>query len=114
MVNVEDILTYSGCKTDIAINYSLLTLIAIVIPTLTLAHPSQLRSTRTAIYVAEFTVWTGFQIILCLVVGCTGISIIWNAFFGISLHSIAILRRARSLRIAECVVVVMCTVAWLA
>ena len=77
------ILTYDGCTNDIFLNY-----VALAINTLTLIRLSHhLQSSYS--YRSIRHVWIlltlfllVFQVVLCLFVGCSGISIVWSAQIG--------------------------------
>ena len=75
---VNCILTYGGSQTDIAINYSIL-LINMTACALLLGWDSRTNQ-RRALLSFGFTVT--FQIVLCMALGCAGISIIWCASAG--------------------------------
>mmetsp|Transcript_21039 Transcript_21039/g.27278 ORF Transcript_21039/g.27278 Transcript_21039/m.27278 type:complete len:183 (+) Transcript_21039:37-585(+) len=70
------ILDYNGSKLDILINYSVLT--ATIITFFGGELRSSVRRERTALFIFYFT----FQIVLCCLLGCSGISIVWCAILG--------------------------------
>lgn len=72
------ILTYGGTGVDIAINYFLLVLNLLCCTAIMVEMSEELR--KYAIGAFAFVV--AFQISLCLVLGCSGISIIWCAMAG--------------------------------
>ena len=77
------ILTYEGCTADIALNY-----FALAINTLTLirlCHHLQFSYSHRSIrhvWIMLTLFLLVFQIVLCLFVGCSGISIVWSAQIG--------------------------------
>jgi len=83
---LECILTYAGSKNDIAINYSVLfaTLIAssVVLRTHCYSPSANFICARLVWMIIALLGLTAFQITLCFSLGCSGISIIWNAMDG--------------------------------
>ena len=73
----EEILTYNHCLIDIVINYALIVLLQSTLSFHTIPKKIVVCST---IYL-----WV-FQIVLCFVVGCVGVSVIWSAQMGILIH----------------------------
>ncbi len=75
--SLEEILTYDHCVPDIVINYSLILLLQATV----IFHriPAKITACST------FYLWA-FQIILCFVVGCVGVSVVWSAQLGILIH----------------------------
>jgi hypothetical protein len=75
--SLEQILTYDYCDKHFLINYSLILLLQATV----LVHkiPAKIVACST-IYL-----WA-FQIILCLIVGCVGVSVVWSAQLGILIH----------------------------
>ena len=86
------ILSYGGDLRDMTINYTLICLtLAACIHALNCEPPSFLfRKKAAALTTLEGTLWI-FQLSLCLVVGCSGVSIIWNAHLG---YMVGLLRQA--------------------
>jgi len=86
------ILSYGGNFRDTTINYTLICLtLAACIHALNSEPPSfLLRRKATALTVLEICLWI-FQLALCLVVGCSGVSIVWNAHIG---YLLGLLRQA--------------------
>ena len=88
------ILSYNGSDDDIAINYMLLIISLRAILSSFYRYNRQLNSNRQKIFVierAECFVFGGvvlFQVALCLVLGCAGISIIWCALLGYMLYEV--------------------------
>ena len=80
---VHCILSYDGSLTDTILNYTVLVLNLIVAATPILrsreGRPADNKGFRAFLSLI-FTVF--FQILLCLVVQCSGISIIWCSIFG--------------------------------
>ena len=74
---LDQILTYDNCNTDIAINYALILLFQATV----FAH--DIPYTITA--VSTLYLWA-FQLVLCLLVGCVGVSVVWSAQMGILIH----------------------------
>ena len=75
--SIVQILTYDYCDEHIAINYSLILLLQAAV----LLHgiPTKIVAFST------FYLWA-FQVILCLIVGCVGVSVVWSAQLGILMH----------------------------
>ena len=75
--SLEEILTYDHCVTDIVINYALILLLQVTV----LLHriPTKIVACTT-IYL-----WV-FQVTLCLIAGCVGVSVVWSAQLGILIH----------------------------
>ena len=98
------ILSYDGSKKDVMLNFSIL-IINIVMASIQLLHARAyechdlhwIRASRRRMLRAllSLTFMTAFQIILCLFVGCTGISIIWCGIFGWILMDLLKKRRER-------------------
>lgn len=86
------ILSYGGNLTDTTINYTLICFtLAACIHALNSESPSFLfRRKAAALTMLEISLWV-FQLALCLVVGCSGVSIIWNAHIG---YLVGLLRQA--------------------
>ncbi len=75
--SLETILTYNHCVQDIVINYSLILLLQITV----VFHGMRIK------IVAGSTIYLWvFQVILCLIVGCVGVSVVWSAQLGILIH----------------------------
>ena len=78
------ILTYDNSEVDQVINYTLLFLG--FFPFMLLAWPaldgSASRRYHLCSRLAAFTFFSAFQVALCLLVGCAGVSIIWCACLG--------------------------------
>ncbi|KAL1512305.1 hypothetical protein AB1Y20_005567 [Prymnesium parvum] len=86
------ILSYGGDARDVAINYSLLCVSSAAALVLLLrTAPSSPRSLAAALrwQAAAFAAVTAFQLGLCMVLGCAGISIIWNATNGFMWQQLA-------------------------
>ena len=66
------VLTYAGSRTDVAINYALLFATGTLF---IFGGPPKRRGAFLAFFAA-------FQLVLCYVIGCTGVSIIWCACSG--------------------------------
>lgn len=71
------ILTYDGSTTDIIINYTMLA-INLLITAFVNRHQGVLWWVNVLLTAFLFA----FQIVLCLVIGCMGISVVWSAQFG--------------------------------
>ena len=71
------ILTYDGSSTDIIINYTMLA-INLLITAFVNRHQGVLWWINVLLTAFLFA----FQIVLCLVIGCMGISVVWSAQFG--------------------------------
>ena len=71
------ILTYDGSSTDIIINYTMLA-INLLITAFVNRHQGVLWWVNVLLTAFLFA----FQIVLCLVIGCMGISVVWSAQFG--------------------------------
>ena len=93
--NIGCIVTYGGSTLDMAINYTLLTLnvSTLVYWWLWVAVPHQQQQTfrnyqqhEVAIPMASLVFTIAFQIGLCLILACSGISIVWCACVGWYLH----------------------------
>jgi hypothetical protein len=69
------ILSYNNSMSDVAINYTLATLMQICILHVGL-------HSKKAIFVSALCLW-GFQIAVCLLTGCVGVSLVWSANAGI-------------------------------
>jgi len=82
MSSVSDVLTYSGSETDIIINY--VTFSVVCVPFILVAlHPFQLAKGKIQLHIwSSLLFFMLFQVILCVIVGCVGISIIWCAMLG--------------------------------
>lgn len=78
------ILTYGGAWTDIGINYSLLALNLVSCWTTTTRLVGSTTKSRSG--ALSFVFVSCFQVGLCFIVGCSGISIIWCACLGWELH----------------------------
>jgi hypothetical protein len=78
LVRTGCILTYQGSQSDIVLNYALLLANVVVcsITTATRGLERKLVASGALVFVAAY------QINLCLLVGCSGISIIWSACAG--------------------------------
>jgi hypothetical protein len=79
------ILTYDGTTRDIVLNTFLLAVNVVVcsITTASNAHYGTIRGIQRKLFAACALVFVAaYQIILCLIVGCSGISIIWCACAG--------------------------------
>jgi hypothetical protein len=90
---VSCILTYGGSASDIAINYSILLLNLTACATV--LQEDDTISKQTAVVSLAFVV--EFQIILCLIVGCSGISIIWCACAGWMIRKLLYTQRTANL-----------------
>jgi hypothetical protein len=78
---VETILTYNESLSDIYINYFLI----LVTFTTLLTIPSSMNSPYYKYYLIISTLFLiMYQITLCLIVGCVGVSIVWSAYSGMS------------------------------
>ena len=78
MYTVVDILSYAGCtNVDVALNYSMLAVTTVVSQLVTnhLGAPFLLAPLITAGLLV-------FQVLLCVGVGCSGISVVWSAQAG--------------------------------
>lgn len=78
LAQVECILTYGGNQTDIAINYAVL-VINMTACAFILGQESRENQRRALL---SFLFVVSFQVGLCLMLGCAGISIIWCACAG--------------------------------
>jgi hypothetical protein len=76
--SVLQILTYNRCARDIGINYTLIALLQFAVCAQGMSVPIIILSTMY--------LWL-FQVVLCLAVGCIGVSVVWSAQMGILLHS---------------------------
>lgn len=71
------ILTYDGSVVDIVINYAMLAVnlwITLLV--------NQREGLQRWLFLPLTTFLFAFQVILCLVIGCMGISVVWSALFG--------------------------------
>ena len=93
--NIGCIVTYGGSTLDMAINYTLLTLnvSTLVYWWLWVAVPQQQQTLSSSHYqhevaipMASLVFTMAFQIGLCLILACSGISIVWCACVGWYLH----------------------------
>ena len=83
---IECILTYGGNTSDIALNY-FLTLLGLTYATVLTLSVDKIRRAETSRQLQRFAIGSlvfviAFQIVLCLILGCSGISIIWCAMAG--------------------------------
>lgn len=78
--SLVQILSYDGGVLDMAINYSVLTLTL-----LALGNAQRSRPASAAVATLSLLFVSSFQIGLCLCLGCTGVSIVWNAAAGYAL-----------------------------
>ena len=78
------ILTYDGCSTDIALNYVALTINTLALIRLSYHLQSSYTYCRSVrhVWILLALFLLVFQVVLCLLVGCSGISIIWSAQIG--------------------------------
>ena len=76
--SLHQIFTYDDCSTDIAINYILIVLLQGTI----LLHDFPISTT----VLSTIYLWA-FQITLCLIVGCIGVSVVWSSQMGILIHN---------------------------
>ena len=77
LAKIECILTYGGSGLDIAINYALLILdVTFCASWLNLLHQNAMKPCISLIAV------TIYQVVLCLFLGCSGVSIVWCAVVG--------------------------------
>eukprot|EP00980_Cylindrotheca_fusiformis_P026285 scaffold15718_cov126-Cylindrotheca_fusiformis.AAC.3 len=76
------ILTYGGSGVDMGINYFLLALNLLCCTTITMTLSSTELYRRKWALVAALASVVAFQVVLCLILGCSGISIIWCAMAG--------------------------------
>uniref|UniRef100_A0A7S4SI48 Uncharacterized protein n=1 Tax=Ditylum brightwellii TaxID=49249 RepID=A0A7S4SI48_9STRA len=77
------ILSYAGSTTDISINYSLiLANMFLAIRLMTNSRYDRCAAEKILYAILGFTFVVLFQIVLCLIVGCVGVSIIWCAICG--------------------------------
>jgi hypothetical protein len=85
LVRIGCILTYQGSQSDAVLNYTLLAANVVVcsITTASNAHYGTSRGLERKLVASGALVFVAaYQINLCLVVGCSGISIIWCAIAG--------------------------------
>mmetsp|Transcript_380 Transcript_380/g.461 ORF Transcript_380/g.461 Transcript_380/m.461 type:complete len:177 (-) Transcript_380:8-538(-) len=83
----ECILTYAGSTKDIMINYALIAINILLVIKLFNNNTENIRRERWGIGKRWFAAFgfmfvVLFQIVLCLIVGCAGVSIIWCAICG--------------------------------
>jgi hypothetical protein len=85
LIRTGCILTYQGSQKDIILNYALLVANVVVcsITTASNAHYGTSRGLERKLVASGALVFVAaYQINLCLLVGCSGISIIWSACAG--------------------------------
>eukprot|EP00928_Gymnodinium_smaydae_P050416 TRINITY_DN33980_c0_g1_i1.p1 TRINITY_DN33980_c0_g1~~TRINITY_DN33980_c0_g1_i1.p1 ORF type:complete len:172 (+),score=5.60 TRINITY_DN33980_c0_g1_i1:137-652(+) len=75
--SVACIITYHHCYVAELLNYGL---IAISAPSFICCHPPEMRMYS----VLAFAFFFSFQIVLCVAVGCSGVSVVWSAMLGYS------------------------------
>lgn len=82
---IQDILDYNGSGTDVILNYTaiVVTLTPILLELYELPDRSRLWQ---FIWVPLLIFLFTFQIILCVIVGCFGVSIVWSALCGFSVY----------------------------
>ena len=80
---VTGILTYYGCTDDVILNYTSLTCSTVALATLCYHLQAQYEGSIRYIWILLTLFLLLFQIGLCLVVSCSGISIIWSSQIGL-------------------------------
>jgi hypothetical protein len=86
-ISVTSILCYNGNKMDVILNYSALTIDSISLVMLLKYPPfSSFECLRYFSFYFIVLLFL-FQINLCLIVGCSGISIVWSALCGFNAYS---------------------------
>jgi hypothetical protein len=81
LVRTGCILTYQGSQKDIVLNYALL-VANVVVCSITTASNAHRGLERKLVASGALVFVAAYQINLCLIVGCSGISIIWSACAG--------------------------------
>mmetsp|Transcript_59674 Transcript_59674/g.141986 ORF Transcript_59674/g.141986 Transcript_59674/m.141986 type:complete len:174 (+) Transcript_59674:125-646(+) len=92
------ILSYDGDLLDVAINYALLGLACLTWLQFVKDEESTVEQLGRMQHLACFLFFTVYQIVLCLILGCAGISIIWNACAGFLLTA-SFLRSQRGFKL---------------
>jgi len=92
-----EILTYEGDITNCEINYSILAIVFIPFIWWSIQrHVNGVASKRSAIFWTCFIIFLfAFQISLCFLIDCSGISIVWNAVAAIHVIILLSIRKPR-------------------
>lgn len=87
MSHVQDVLTYHGSETDVILNYTAIVVTLTPILLILYELPERFRLWRF-IWIPLLIFLFVFQVVLCLIVGCYGVSIVWSALCGFSVYII--------------------------
>lgn len=87
MIDIKCLLFYDYDVIAIILNYVSLVLCIVVFLVFLYAPHPYISRLKMGLWLFGFLLFLIiFQITLCIVIGCFGISIVWNAIFGITLH----------------------------
>jgi hypothetical protein len=82
---IQDILVYDGSETDVVLNYTAVAITLTPILLILFELPGSFRLWRL-IWIPLLIFLFVFQIALCIIVGCFGVSIVWSALCGFSVY----------------------------
>jgi hypothetical protein len=82
---IQDILDYEGSETDVILNYTAIVVTLTPILFILFELSGSLRLWRF-IWIPLLIFLFAFQIALCIIVGCFGVSIVWSALCGFSVY----------------------------